>query len=1377
MKDIFLSNFLIFCSILCGITISTITIYKEESIYEHVGRKGTILLSFKDNDYFNSLEIINKNVLVKDTLENIEDKSLKYQVDCGLWKEKNEPLYYFCNINEAIPEGKYNLFFTKDFKFNNDDIHISDESGGEFYIDNYSIIDLYSLEHQNIHITDDISEGNDKYTFKFNIVSYEEQKVFLKITTFNPLDCIKNNTDEFLYCSIDKEILNGQIASNTDNIEFYSLYKGVFKKFYLIPKISLNFTSQKENEYIGITKLLTPYVAYPAIIAYETNITNFPYIYTKIFRLNFTFVYVGIKNKGSLNCSFVKFKLTPLRIICKKMFDFELTLDEIKEEFIFNDLNYKYDFRIQPVKNEEKINILKDKYNSYVYWINPNHLDFRNNKSYTIDIVGNFTRISLQTLEYIGVSFNENEEELKCEYLENLKTCNVSFEHFNGLKNGYHYLRDVINKDTKLISYEAEPIKVTLAPLTVEIKEIVKNEIGQKGTIIFKTYVEEFISIIDTEKKEIFEHVIINKNDNTKNYNISCGFWKGEIIGNSIYVFCDLNESIPEGDYYIQFNNSIFYSYYNVLLLSDKYDIKKTNEEKIDIYSGKQILEISDEKETYNLTFKVFSYYSEKLFLKINTESFLECEQNKTTNELLCSIDKYVLENQISNENQKLSLSYVDKKGSKNTFYLVDEIKIKFGTYFREILYVSITKLLTLYAELGGNIAYDTNINSDISYIYTPSFELPFDGINNNLSCNLIKTDEYIPLRIICFADKYYDGPLSLKETKEEINLGEISYKYNYRIKPIENKEQFNLINSFTNKIYYISPKILNFTQSTLYSIEIFGDFKADIKFEWISFNNKSSSNLKCENIGVIKKCNITKEHFDGVNTGLFHLYHENDQKQKFLSYEVSPINAILEIVINIDEIKVGEIGKKGTFIFSSICPKTISSSLIDVEKKEIFDVKIFNENDKNNNYSIKCGLWKFYEDLYTFCNVDETIPKGDYIIKFDDIIVFNNYKILLKSEELKIKKSDKNIIDLHSDKQVINIEAENETKTELKFQIIPYNNEELFLYINNIIPLNCAVKNNELLCSFETKQIQAQVISKNTKVSLLAKDNTGKLYEIYLVSFEFNYNLEKTPVYVYITKHLRNNVLINDYIAYETNVTNIQPLISDEFEMLYQVPKGDKFKCKFIKGENTSLNMICNITVYQNYPKLEDLNDSIILDNIYYKYKFIITNKAVPKDNSVFMKRQKYPKILGVLPTYLNFNEKEEIDIEIFLDLNESPENLADVTFDELSGNLNCKNLVNTKKCVVPKNHFSQKKSGFYYFMHGPLFISYEIFQLKVDIPFEPDSGDGNTILKIVIPSVAVFVVILIAIIVCICIKRRRKRMDGDLIKNLGEDIKLISM
>ena len=80
------------------------------------------------------------------------------------------------------------------------------------------------------------------------------------------------------------------------------------------------------------------------------------------------------------------------------------------------------------------------------------------------------------------------------------------------------------------------------------------------------------------------------------------------------------------------------------------------------------------------------------------------------------------------------------------------------------------------------------------------------------------------------------------------------------------------------------------------------------------------------------------------------------------------------------------EIGKKGTWIFSAYCPKTVSSEFIDVEKKGIFDVKILNENDENNNYSIKCGLWKYNEDLYTFCICDEKIPQGNYTIKFDDI-------------------------------------------------------------------------------------------------------------------------------------------------------------------------------------------------------------------------------------------------------------------------------------------------------------------------------------------------------------------------------------------------------
>ena len=1388
MKDICLLHVLIFFSILVGINSYYATIKFNKRIYHHIGRNGTLLLSFKDNDYFNSLEIIDKKVLVSDTLEN-ENNS--YKVDCGLWKEKNEPLYYFCNINETISEGKYSLHFTRDFKYKNADIHISEYGVGDLYIYNYSIIDLYYLEHQKIKITDNISEGNDKYTFRFNIVSYEEQRVFLKLTTFYPLDCKKNDDDELLYCSIDKEILNGQVSSNTDNIEFYSLYKGEFRKFYLVPKKTIDAQSEKENEYIGITKLLTPYVAFPQLYVYETNITNFPFINTKNFSLNFSFAF-GRDSIYLTDCYFIKFRLTPLRMVCRRNNGFQMVLDEIKEELILDGLNYKYNLRIQPVKNEEIIRSLDEKYNSYIYWINTSHLDFRNTTSYTIDIVGNFTAIAFQKPYIIGVAFNENEEQLKCEYFENLKTCEVTLEHFNGMKNGYHYIREAVNNNTKLISYEYEPIKVTLPPLTINIQEIFINEIGQKGTIIFKTYVKEFLSLIDTRKNEIFEHEIFNKNDNAKSYNISCGFWKGEIIGNTTYVFCDLNESIPEGEYYIQFNDSMFYSYYDILLLSEKYEFKKINEEKIELYSGKQILNISDNQTNYYLSFKIFSYYDEKLFLKINSDNILDCQQNKTTNELLCSIDKYILENQISNENQKISLTYVNKKGSKNIFYLVDEIKIIINSIQKEDINILITKLLTPYAELGGNIAYDTNINTtNISYIYSPSFELAFDGADNNLSCNIIKVDENTTLKIICFADKYIEEPLSLKQIKEEKYLGELSYKYNYRIQPVENKEQFNLINSYTNKIYYLSPKFFNFTESTSYSIEIIGDFKPDIKFEWLSFNNKSSSNVKCDSIGVIKKCNLTKEHFDGVNTGYFNLYHENEQKQKFASYEISPIKVILEIFIYINEIKIGEIGKKGTWIFSAYCPKIVSSEFIDVEKKGIFDVKILNENDENNNYSIKCGLWKYNEDLYTFCICDEKIPQGNYTIKFDDIFFFDEYKIYLQSEKLKIQKLDKNIIDLYSDKQIININESKETKSDLKFKINSYNNERLFLYVNNILPLDCVTKNNELFCSFETSQIKTQVISRKTKVSVLAKDNNGKLYQIFLIPFEFNYNIEKIPIYVDLTELITKYYLwLNDYLAYDTNITDIEPLISDEFEMIFYKPRDEKFKCKFIKRENSNLNMICNISIYQNYPELYNLANNLILDNIYYKYIFIITDRAFPVGEKPLMRKEKYPKILGIIPSVLNFTEKNSILIEIFFDLSDHPENLPEVTFNESAKDLECQNLVNVKKCIVPKNHFSQNKSGYYSFMHNYIneeskYKSYEIFPLKVDFPINPNTGgnedenknfnNGNTTLKIVLPIVIVFGVIIIGAVVYLCIRRRRKREDGALFDSSQNEEKQI--
>ena len=171
-------------------------------------------------------------------------------------------------------------------------------------------------------------------------------------------------------------------------------------------------------------------------------------------------------------------------------------------------------------------------------------------------------------------------------------------------------------------------------------------------------------------------------------------------------------------------------------------------------------------------------------------------------------------------------------------------------------------------------------------------------------------------------------------------------------------------------------------------------------------------------------------------------------------------------------------------------------------------------------------------------------------------------------------------------------------------------------------------------------------------------------------------------------------------------------------------------------------------------------------------------------------MRKEKYPKILGIIPSVLNFTEKNSILIEIFFDLSDHPENLPEVTFNESAKDLECQNLVNVKKCIVPKNHFSQNKSGYYSFMHNYIneeskSKSYEIFPLKVDFPINPNTGgnedenknfnNGNTTLKIVLPIVIVFGVIIIGAVVYLCIRRRRKREDGALFDSSQNEEKQI--
>ena len=152
-------------------------------------------------------------------------------------------------------------------------------------------------------------------------------------------------------------------------------------------------------------------------------------------------------------------------------------------------------------------------------------------------------------------------------------------------------------------------------------------------------------------------------------------------------------------------------------------------------------------------------------------------------------------------------------------------------------------------------------------------------------------------------------------------------------------------------------------------------------------------------------------------------------------------------------------IGKKGTIIFST---NYYDRLFQDTSKRTYFEAKITNNNLES--YDIKCWLWNEYI-LKVFYNIDENIPKGEWIIYLDVIsFKYKNYIINLSTIDSPIKftkTDDLNIVDLYSDKQTINLD-DGKQSYDLKFKIVSYNKEKIIINKNTV--LDCKPKNGELI-------------------------------------------------------------------------------------------------------------------------------------------------------------------------------------------------------------------------------------------------------------------------------------------------------------------------
>ena len=148
----------------------------------------------------------------------------------------------------------------------------------------------------------------------------------------------------------------------------------IFINYQNLPKIDINIAISKLEEQYFYTY---HYFAYEV----ETNIKNISNLLTEEFLLDF-------KNgdgkvvKGL--CYFKKAIGSPFYLLCN-VDRGNFSLCEIKKEIIIDNIHYKYNFHIQPVKNNDTIYIEGDIFHlDYVYAMQKT-LDFSTNDEIKLD--------------------------------------------------------------------------------------------------------------------------------------------------------------------------------------------------------------------------------------------------------------------------------------------------------------------------------------------------------------------------------------------------------------------------------------------------------------------------------------------------------------------------------------------------------------------------------------------------------------------------------------------------------------------------------------------------------------------------------------------------------------------------------------------------------------------------------------------------------------------------------------------------------------------------------------------------------------------------------------------------------------------------------
>ena len=1007
------------------------------------------------------------------------------------------------------------------------------------------------------------------------------------------LDNCYINNDSLLACSLFKEQIGELLIKNGDRFKLSILNDnyGIYN-FDSVLNIIINYENiNKVNIFISIDKLMTHVVEKNNYIVFETNINSMDNVISGKFNLNFT----DNDDNGAIIQSECYFKKNHnnknILVLCASENKGTYHLLPTDEQNELNDINIKYNFTILPFNNTEEF-IITNYTGSIIYNAYPQKLNFYEEDNFVVRYI--LTNSDSEFLENIKLNIFGNN--LDCISLSGILQCKVPMSHFDYEQNGIYNTNYINSLGEWSTYYEATPFEVILPErkmIRMMIKEIDNKKekiIGKEGSFYLITDyndTENIFNISDIEEQTLFNTII--KDDIDNKYNVTCRLWNPS--SSKIILICKLKEELRYQQQNIKLNNSYFNYYeYKIVLYSEiSIIINQLNYEIPFLYSDKQKIDIKaeDEKEEYNLRFKFDSYNGEPLIL-LGTESNMliidDCEfifdDDDNNAHILCHVKIQKLEETLIQNGEIFKLKNLDENliMKDNNFDLVFDIIINYEVIEKEDISLEITDLKDNISEIYSSFAYETNI-STINNIRSKYIYLNFSS--GQEKCYFKKQNKK-NLLVICIPS--FEGELYLEEIKQEKIINNTHYKYNFIIQPRASSEII-YIQHYGSQALYVYPEILNFTlESTL-----------EVNFIMINSSNVAhirlnpdSFDLPCEDFSdIIKKCNVSVNHFMKKKSGFYYTYHLNHEYDLSIYYDLNPIEIELPNILKIKLLNSGEItiGRNGTLYFITNFNDTLYDlfNISDIEEKTSFNIGM-EMYDSNKEYNAACRLWKPLKDnIRIFCNLDETLNEGiNYIEIKPSSFEYDFYKIIINPDTINYAVNQINSVIpfIYSDTQIINYDEDKEIY-ELRFKYDNYNNEILVIHSNEFdykIMENCVVNDKDLKCEI-TKDTLDEILQKNNSNYKLMyyNDNLGiKNIENCFDIIIYANAIDKENIDIEIVKLSENNYDINNLIAYETNITSLPNLITSSFQLFLNNHNETSLDCFFKKYEEGPLLLLC---------------------------------------------------------------------------------------------------------------------------------------------------------------------------------------------------------